>query len=162
MGMSFKWYFIAERTLWIETGNILQQQQRSLVLTSQVVGYNINVVLELYLKSQYLHSTFSDWGPHTRRRPLPLKRSCSVYLFVSDQSWSVKTSKTERLLTRDGLRLKSLKLHPCFPHLHLSPAHRGCMERCKETKVRREEMRKDILREMRRCDLGGVTWGDVP
>ncbi len=45
----------------------------------------------------------------------------------------------------------------CVLSLHLSPAHRGCMERRKETKARREEMRKDILGEMRRPFLGGVT-----
>ncbi len=33
----------------------------------------------------------------------------------------------------------------------------GCMERRKETKVRREEKKKDVLREMRRPFLGGVT-----
>ncbi len=65
-------------------------------------------------------------------------------------------------VSRQWLRLKSPKLHPRFPHLHLSPAHRGCLERRKETKVRREEMRKDVLKEMRRPFLGGVAWSDVP
>ncbi len=45
----------------------------------------------------------------------------------------------------------------CVLSVRLSPAHQGCMERLKETKVRREEMRKDVLREMRRPFLGGVT-----
>ncbi len=50
----------------------------------------------------------------------------------------------------------------CVLPLHLSSSHSGCMERCKETKERREEMRKDVLREMRRPFLGGVTWSDIP
>ncbi len=45
----------------------------------------------------------------------------------------------------------------CVLSLRLSPAHHGCMERRKETKVRREEMRTDGLREMRRPFLGGIT-----
>ncbi len=63
------------------------------------------------------------------------------------------------------VRLKSLKLiHAsihvsltCVLSLRLSPAHRGCMERHKETKVRREEMKEDVLKETRRLFLNSVT-----
>ncbi len=49
----------------------------------------------------------------------------------------------------------------CVLSLSLSPTHHGCMERCKEPKMRREEMRKDVLREMRRPFFGGITWSNV-
>ncbi len=50
----------------------------------------------------------------------------------------------------------------CVLSLHLGPPRCGCMERSKETKVRREEMRKDVFREMRHPFLCGVTWSDIP
>ncbi len=45
----------------------------------------------------------------------------------------------------------------CIFSLCVSSTHRGCMERHREIKLRREEMRQDVLREMRRPFLCGVT-----
>ncbi len=63
-------------------GIILQRQQYWLVPTFYVVGYNINVVLELYFKTVYQYCNYSECLGTICRRSLPVKGSCSVHPLV--------------------------------------------------------------------------------
>ncbi len=131
---------------------------------------------EIFFLAFICHFVVAGWCSYVSRKFLV---QCALFLnqryicywnvmychIVYIQKKKKKKKRKKKRLLLLGVCLKPLKLHvsfTCVLPLCLSPAHRGCMERRKETKVRREEMRKDVLREMRRPFLGGVTWHDVP